>query len=79
LRVTFPDDAGIGAAAHRCAQAASERSRPGWSPAAMSSSAAVLGPIPYRASRPGARPVTSATMSSSRRPGLAVQEHRAPS
>jgi hypothetical protein len=30
--VTFPDDAGIGAAAHRCAQAASERSRPGWSP-----------------------------------------------
>jgi hypothetical protein len=43
--VTFPDDAGIGAAAHRCAQAASERSRSGWSPAAMSSSAAVSGPI----------------------------------
>ena len=42
-RVTFPDDAGIGAAAHRCAQAASERSRSGWSPAAMSSSAAVPG------------------------------------
>src|SRR5438034_14345 len=34
------------AAAHRWAQAASERSRPGWSPAAMSSSAAVPGPIP---------------------------------
>ena len=44
--VTFPDDAGMGAAAHRCAQAASLRSRSGWSPAAMSSSAAVLGPIP---------------------------------
>ncbi len=28
-RVTFPDDAGIGAAPHRCAQAASLRSRPG--------------------------------------------------
>jgi hypothetical protein len=73
-RVTFPDDAGIGAAPHRCAQAASERSRPGWSPAAMSSSAAVRGPIPYRASRPGARAVTRGMMRSSRRPGLAVQE-----
>ena len=28
-RVTFPDDAGIGATPHRCAQAASPRSRPG--------------------------------------------------
>ena len=28
-RVTFPDDAGIGATPHRCAQAASLRSRPG--------------------------------------------------
>jgi hypothetical protein len=45
-RLTFPDDAGIGATPHRCAQAASERSRPGWSPAAMSSSAAVQGPTP---------------------------------
>src|ERR1035441_3903379 len=35
-RVTFPDDAGMGAVAHRCAQAGSERSRSGWSPAAMS-------------------------------------------
>jgi hypothetical protein len=45
-RVIFPEDAGIGAAAHRCAQAASERSRSGWSPAAMSNSAAVWGPMP---------------------------------
>ena len=28
-RVTFPEEAGMGAAAHRCAQAASERSRSG--------------------------------------------------
>lgn len=28
-RVAFPDDAGIGAAAHRCAQVTSLRSRPG--------------------------------------------------
>jgi hypothetical protein len=28
----LPEEAGIGAQAHRCAQAASERSRPGWSP-----------------------------------------------
>ena len=53
-RVVLPEEAGMGAAAHRCAQAASERSRSGWSPAAMSSSAAVLGPTPNRASSPGA-------------------------
>jgi hypothetical protein len=46
VRTVLPEDAGIGAAAHRCAQAASERSRSGWSPAAMSSSAAVCAPIP---------------------------------
>ena len=28
-RVIFPEEAGIGATAHRCAQAASERSRSG--------------------------------------------------
>jgi hypothetical protein len=42
----FPDDAGTGAVAHMCAQAALLRGRSGWSPAAMSSSAAVRGPIP---------------------------------
>jgi hypothetical protein len=57
----------MGATAHRCAQAASERSRSGWSPAAISSSAAVSGPMPYSASRPGARPATSGLMSSSSR------------
>ena len=41
-----PESRAPGTPAHRCAQAASERSRPGWSPAAMSSSAAVSGPIP---------------------------------
>ena len=66
-RMVLPDDAGMGAAAHRCAQAASLRSRSGWSPAAMSSSAAVLGPIPRRASSRGACAVTSGTMSSSSR------------
>ena len=45
-RVTLPEEAGIGAAAHRCAQAASERSRSGWSPAATRSSAAVSAPTP---------------------------------
>ena len=45
-RRVFPEDAGIGATAHMCAQAASLRSRSGWSPAAMSSTAAVSGPIP---------------------------------
>ena len=52
-RAVLPEDAGIGATAHRCAQAASERSRSGWSPAATRSSAAVSAPTPYRASRPG--------------------------
>jgi hypothetical protein len=32
-RVTLPEDAGMGAVPHRCAQAASDRSRPGLSPA----------------------------------------------
>ncbi len=41
--VTFPEDAESGAVARRCAQAASERSRSGWSPAATSSMAAVSG------------------------------------
>src|SRR6516225_7697728 len=45
-RVTFPEEAGIGAVAHRCAQAASERSRSGWSPAAIRSLAAVSWPTP---------------------------------
>src|SRR6185437_14795434 len=66
-RRTFPDDAGIGATPHRCAQAASLRSRSGWSPAATSSSAAVSGPTPCRLSRLGARAVTSGTISSSSR------------
>src|SRR5205823_12180593 len=45
-RTVLPEDAGMGAVAHRCAQAASLRSRSGWSPAAMSKSAAVGGPMP---------------------------------
>src|SRR5438132_1600978 len=52
-RTVLPEEAGIGATAHRCAQAASDRSRPGWAPAAISSSAAVSGPTPYRASAAG--------------------------
>ena len=52
-RAVLPEDAGIGAAAHRCAQAASLRSRPGWSPAAMSSSAAVCGADPVEGEQPG--------------------------
>ena len=67
-RVTFPEEAGIGAVPPRCARAASLRSRPGWSPAAISSSAAVSGPAPCRASRPGIRAVTSGPMSPSRCP-----------
>jgi len=42
----------MSAAAHRCAQAASERSRPGWFPAAIGSLAAVSGPTQWRESRP---------------------------
>src|SRR5690242_15563460 len=52
-RTVLPEEAGIGAAPHRCAQAASERSRPGWSPAAISRSAAVLGPDPVEGEQPG--------------------------
>src|SRR5262249_60655615 len=54
-RVTFPEEAGMGAAAHRCAQAASERSRSGWSPAAIKSVAGGAGAGPGRAHRRGAR------------------------
>ena len=42
-RLVFPEEAGIGATPHRCAHELSLRSRPGWSPAATSSSAAVSG------------------------------------
>ena len=49
----FPEEAGMGVVAQRCAQAASERSRSGWSPAAIRSLAAVSWPTPYRANRPG--------------------------
>jgi hypothetical protein len=66
-RLVLPEDAGMGATAHMCAQAASLRSRSGWSPAAMSSIAAVSGPTPWRLSRAGARAVTSGTIRSSRR------------
>ena len=47
-RLTLPDEAGIGAAPHRCAHELSLRSRSGWSPAAISSSAAVSEPTPCR-------------------------------
>ncbi len=66
-RVVLPDDAGIGATAHRCAQAASERRRSGWSPAAMRSMAAVSRPTPNTARRVGARAVTRGAMSSASR------------
>ena len=45
-RVTLPEDAGIGATPHKCANAASLRSRSGLSPAATSSTAAVSVPTP---------------------------------
>ena len=70
---------GSGAAAHRCAQAASERSRAGWSPAAISSSAAVSGPTPCRASRPGARAGDEGDDELVQALELAVEEFRAPS
>jgi hypothetical protein len=52
-QTVLPEEAGMGATAHRCAQAASLRSRSGWSPAAMTSSAAVWvpqapGPLGWR-------------------------------
>ena len=53
-RVTLPEDAWIGDTPQRWAQAASERSRSGLSPAVMSREAAVSGPTPLRASRSGA-------------------------
>jgi hypothetical protein len=52
-----PEEAGIGAAPRRWAHAASERSRPGWSPAAISRIAAVSGPILSKPSRPGVGPL----------------------
>src|SRR5258708_37016595 len=52
-RGTFPDDAGIGAAGARGAPAASERSPPGWGPAAVRRAAGAW-PIPYAAGGPGA-------------------------
>jgi len=58
--------AGMGAAAHRCAQAASERNRSGWSPAAMINNAAVFGPTPYMSSRLEACISTSGSSSPSR-------------
>ena len=50
----FPESAGTGDTPHRWAQAASEWSRSGLSPAATKSEAAVSGPTPKRASRSGA-------------------------
>ena len=52
--MTFPDDALIGATPHRCAHAASERSRSGLSPAATISAAAPSTPTPCKAGRLGA-------------------------
>ncbi len=54
-----PELAGMGAAAHRWAKAASERSRWGLSPAVTSSCPATSGPMPGRASRSGAAVVSS--------------------
>jgi len=50
----------MGAVPHRCAKAASERSRWGLSPAVTSSWPAVSTPTPGRATRVGAAEVTSA-------------------
>ena len=46
--LVLPDDAGTGAAPHRAAKEASDRSRSGFPPAVISSWAAVFGPTPYR-------------------------------
>src|SRR5215218_4981981 len=58
-RSVRPEDAGMGAVPHRCAKAASERSRWGLSPAVTSSWPAVSTPIPGRATRVGAAAATS--------------------
>jgi hypothetical protein len=59
-RSVRPEDAGMGAAPHRCAKAASERSRCGSSPAVTSSWPAVSTPTPGGATSVGATEVTSA-------------------
>ena len=55
----------MGAVPHRCAQAASDRSRPGLSPAVTSNVAAVSIPTPCNVSRSGAVWVTSSDSSAS--------------
>src|SRR6266498_3616036 len=53
-RRVLPEDAWIGEDPHSIAKQASERSRPGLSPAATSSAPAESGPTPNRATSPGA-------------------------
>jgi hypothetical protein len=80
-RTTLPEEAGMGATPHRCAQAASERVLPGLSPAVTSKVAAVPTPTPYTPSSSGAvfstgRPSISSSSSfsasraSTRRPNV---------
>src|SRR5271165_4760507 len=67
----FPEPAGMGATPHRWAQAASECSRPGLSPAATRRAAAVSGPTPKRAISSGAVAKSSVVILSSRSPSSA--------
>src|SRR3981081_1069911 len=52
-RLVLPEDASSGLTPHRSAKEASLRSRSGLSPAAMSSAAALSGPVPRRGSQGG--------------------------
>ena len=68
----------MGAVPHRCAQAASDRSWPGLSPAVTSKAAAAI-PTPSNASRSGAVWVTSSDSRASRCAFLLIQgRHPAP-
>src|SRR3954471_6509270 len=75
-RVTLPDDAGMGATPHRWAHAASERNRPGLSPAATSRVATVSTPTPCTSSKLGAVAATSGASSALMAAHLVVEgEH----
>ncbi len=66
-RVTLPEEAWIGATQQRCGQAASERIRPGLSPAVTRSVAAVSAPTPWLSSNCGVVFSTSSTIRMFRR------------
>jgi hypothetical protein len=60
--VILPEDAGTGVVPHRAADEASLCSRSGLPPAVISSWAAVSGPTPWAASRPGLMVCTTVVM-----------------